>query len=243
MDNQKLTKKQKRELARKTRRAVQEKEKKMKFLYKTVVWIVAIGIICFAGYRFFVWISTPVDNVIDQEILGDLSKDWVKGDPDAVVTLVEYGDFQCPACGAYFQVLKSIVEDDSQNIKIVYRHFPLSNIHTNAISAALASEASGLQGEFWGMHDKLFDNQDEWSDSRDPIDIFVDYANDLDLDVDKFRVDFESELVANLVNEDIDTGNRIGINSTPSFILNGEKVMLTRNIDDFVNKITSKISK
>src|SRR3989344_7541669 len=92
-------------------------------------------------------------------------KDWVRGKMDAPITVVEYGDFQCPACGAYYPVLKKLEGEFHDSLRVVYREFPLTTIHANAWGAAVAAEAAGKQGKFWEMHDALFEDQKVWTDT------------------------------------------------------------------------------
>jgi len=89
--------------------------------------------------------------------------DHTKGNPDAAVKLVEYGDYQCPACAGVNPAVNQVIENMGEDIMLVYRHFPLVNIHPNALAAAYAAEAAAIQGKFWEMHDKLYENQQEWS--------------------------------------------------------------------------------
>ena len=153
----------------------------------------------------------------------------IKGSPSSAVTLIEYSDFQCPACQAYEAVVDEIVTKYSDRITFVYRHFPLVTIHPNAEMAARASEAAANQGKFWEMHDLLFDRQDDWSALGDPTTLFVAYAELLALDKDQFISDLSSSDVRDRVRADMNEGNAAGINATPTFYLNGEPVTFPRD--------------
>lgn len=157
----------------------------------------------------------PVDVVSDT--------DWVKGATTTGVTMVEYSDFQCPACAAYFPLIEEVYSKESSNFQFVYRHFPLSQ-HANAIPAAQAAEAAGKQGKFWLMYEKLFTTQDNWATSTDAKTVFVGYAKELELDMTKFETDYSSKEVMAKIDADLKSGLKAGVNSTPSFYINGKKV-------------------
>src|SRR3989338_2093696 len=118
-------------------------------------------------------------SVNSQELLKIIENDWVKGNKEAKVTLIEYSDFQCPACGAYYPVVKQLNEEVGDKIVIAYRNFPLRQVHQNAQIAAQAAEAAGKQGKFWEIHDMLFENQKEWSSYVNAKEIFIKYAQSL----------------------------------------------------------------
>lgn len=238
MSEEKLTKKEKRELAREEKQKKREQEELRGKSKKLVNWVLVAAVLGFVGYRFYVWVNTPVDNTVATEVTEVAEEEWVKGDPQAEHTLIEYGDFQCPSCAGHAPFVAGLVSEQ-ENLKVVYRHFPLVNIHPNAMPAALASEAAGQQGKFWEMHDILYDRQSEWSGAGNPAETFSGYAEELELDMEKYQADFESEEVRTAVNNDILSGNRGGVDSTPTFILNGSRVVLTRNINDFVDKVRS----
>jgi len=169
--------------------------------------------------------------------------DWVKGNRDAKIVLIEYSDFQCPACGFYFHLLKKLEEEFGENIAIVYRHFPLSSIHPNAKFAAYAAEAAGKQGKFWEMHDLIFINQSEWSDKKNVYEIFIRYAQSLNLNIDQFKKDFSSKEIKQKIENSYKNALKLGLDSTPTFFLNGKKIANPRNYEDFKNLIIENINK
>lgn len=144
------------------------------------------------------------------------------GDATAVVTLIEYSDFQCPACAAFEPLLQEVSAAYGTQVRTVYRHFPLYTLHPNAESAALAAEAAGLQGKFWEMHDLLFDRQADWDELAAPIDMFIAYAGLLEIDIEQFKNDLASDVVRDRVKVDVSSGNAAGISATPTFYLNGQ---------------------
>lgn len=147
--------------------------------------------------------------------------DRTKGNENAKIELIEYSDFQCPACGAYYPYVKQITEEFSGQIRFAYRHFPLRQ-HKNAELAGRAAEAAGKQNKFWEIHDLLFENQQTWSNSDKAGDIFTVFAAKLDLDVEKFGADINSKEVKDKVADDLKSGLSIRVNATPTFILNGK---------------------
>ncbi|PRY11306.1 thioredoxin-like protein [Pontibacter ummariensis] len=145
--------------------------------------------------------------------------DQQTGSSNAPVTLVEYGDYQCPHCAQAHPLVKQLLEEKGDQVRFVYRNFPLSQSHAMAKPAAQAAEAAGQQGKFWEMHDMIFENQKQLD--QDSLNKF---AESLDLDVGKFSKDKESEEVASKVEEDFESGIRSGVNGTPSFFINGERL-------------------
>lgn len=158
---------------------------------------------------------------VDQNVL--IKDDSYKiGTSSAKVTMVEFADFQCPACGAAFPNVKRVVEENKDRMLYVYRHFPLPQ-HKNAQVAAEAAEAAGEQGKFWQMHDLLFENQIDWSESDKPLDIFVSYATQIGLDTDKFKQAVEGKKFGGKINRDKGDGVSAGVNATPTIFINNQK--------------------
>jgi protein-disulfide isomerase len=146
----------------------------------------------------------------------------IKG--DGAVKLVEYGDFQCPACGQYYPVVTQVVDKYSQDITFQFRNNPLVSIHPNAFAGSRAAEAASKQGKFWEMYDKLFGNQQDWSSASNPMSFFETYAKQLGLNVDQFKKDFASSAVNDTINADLAQGKKIGVKATPTFELNGKVI-------------------
>jgi protein-disulfide isomerase len=183
--------------------------------------------------------SAPDANKDNQS--GQLSS-HVVGTGTTGVTLTEYGDFQCPACFQYYPLVKQVKEKYGDRIKFQFRHFPLSEIHQNAIIAARAAEAAGLQGRFFEMHDKLYENQKTWEATTNPGQIFEDYASQLALNVDKFRTDMKSEQTNRTVQADRSEAKRLGYSSTPTFEINGAQVEPPRDLQSFYKLIDDAIA-
>lgn len=145
----------------------------------------------------------------------------IKG--SGVVTIVEFSDFQCPACLSVQQPLTQILAKYEGKVELVYRHFPLVSIHPNAMMASYASEAADMQGKFWEMHDMLFAKQGEWSGLGDPKEAFAAYSESLGMDKSKFVVDMESQDAKDAVTTDILASTRYRLSGTPTFFVNGVK--------------------
>lgn len=135
------------------------------------------------------------------------------------VVLEEYGDYQCPPCGQLYPELKQIEHEYGNQLQIVFHHFPLTRIHKNALAAAHAAEAARNQNKFWEMHDRLYRNQKEWVDQDDPRPVFVSYARQLNLNVEQFNNDMDSNQVDQRVSADIQRGANAGVTGTPTVFI------------------------
>lgn len=151
------------------------------------------------------------------------------------VTLVEFGDFQCPACGAFFPIVEQIKSAHTDTVEFVFRHFPLSQ-HANAIPAALAAEAAGKQGQFWNMYEVLYKNQNDWAESSDARNMYIEYAKRINLNVEEFTKDFDNKVGQAKVDQDQGDGISLGVNSTPTFYVNGEKLENNSALKDTIEQ-------
>ncbi len=143
-------------------------------------------------------------------------RDHIRGPLDAPVSLVEYGDYECPYCGAAHPIVDAIQKEMGNSLRFVFRHFPLTTVHAHAQLAAEAAEAAGAQGQFWAMHHVLYDNQQHLDDAD-----VIAYAEALQLDVRRFGRDLAEHAHVQKVREDFMSGVRSGVNGTPSFFING----------------------
>lgn len=179
--------------------------------------------------------SVAPPKVSDEKLL--LGEDSHKVATDsAKVTIVEFGDYQCPACRVANPTVLQILRDYQSKVTFVFRNFPLP-MHKNAQISAEAAEAAAAQGKFWEMHDKLYESQNSWAQSDKPIDLFVSYAQEIGLDVDKFKADIESNKYADRISRDQTDGNTLGVNSTPTFFINGVKLVGSPNYSTIKGKI------
>lgn len=178
---------------------------------------------------------------INQELLVRADSPKI-GSLSASVTLVNFGDFQCPACGAYYPVVKKLTETYKGSLILVFRHFPLPS-HANAMPAARAAEAAGKQGKFWEMHDKIYETQRDWSAEKNPTEMFVGYAKSFGLNEEQFKKDMASSDVQKRIDNDVVDANTIGINATPTFFVNGEKIANPRSFEDFEAVIKAALTR
>jgi protein-disulfide isomerase len=145
----------------------------------------------------------------------------IRGNPDASVTLEEYGDFQCPPCGMFATFAGQLEKEYDSRLRVIFRNFPLK-MHEHAQEAALAAEAAGLQGHFWEMHDVLYREQDTWSKAPNVRELFESYAGMIGLDLDRFKKDMDGEQVKARVDADRQRGESLGINITPTLFINNQ---------------------
>ncbi|MGK2848716.1 MAG: DsbA family protein [Minisyncoccota bacterium] len=179
--------------------------------------------------------------VAPNPILAVQENDWVRGDKEAPVTIVEYLDFECEACGAYYPIIKQLEKEFEGKLKVVTRYFPLPG-HKNSMEAALAVEAAGRQGKFFEMHDLLFESQKEWSEK--PLsnpDLFLPYAEKLGLDMNKFNQDRKEAAVIARVDKNKKEADQLKLNGTPSFFLNGRAIKSPNTLEDFQSLIQKEI--
>jgi len=143
---------------------------------------------------------------------------------EAVVTLEEFGDYQCPPCGALHPTLKKLKQEFGPNLNLVFRNLPLTTIHKNALAAAQAAEAARVQNRFWEMHDLLYENQNLWTDDINPRTIFLKFAADLGLDTELFVRDMDGEQVKLRIEADQDAAAELGVIGTPTILLDGRQL-------------------
>lgn len=213
---------------------------------KTWAIFAAICVLLIGG---LVWMSR--DNRIDvsninshqaqpgTEASGEIP-DWTKGSDDPKVVIVEYADFQCPGCANSSPTLSQVASQYGDHVQLIFRHFPLTNIHPHSRAAAAATEAAGKQGKFWEMHDRLFASQGEWSNASGATrtDIFADYAETLGLDREKFVEDLTSRDIVAKINYDVALGRELGVNGTPAIYVDGEKIEQWYKDDKLVSQNT-----
>jgi Na+:H+ antiporter, NhaA family len=147
----------------------------------------------------------------------------IRGNPDAPVTLEEFGDFQCPPCGKFSEFVEELLKEYNPRLRLVFRNFPLSG-HEHAREAALAAEAAGLQGKFWEMHDTLYREQDTWSKAPNVRELFESYAGTIGLDVDHFKKDMDGDKARERVDSDRALADFLGVKATPTLFINNRPV-------------------
>jgi Na+/H+ antiporter NhaA len=163
-------------------------------------------------------IAGTIEEIVDLAEDVDPERDHIRGAEDAPVTLVEYGDYECPYCGQAEEVVRELLLSFGDDVRYVWRHLPLNDVHTHAQLAAEAAEAAGAQGAFWEMHDKLLEHQEEIA----PRDIRR-YADELALDMERFAKDVHAHAYAGRVADDVGSADASGVAGTPSFFINGQR--------------------
>lgn len=152
------------------------------------------------------------------------------------VILEEYGDYQCPPCGILFPVLKQIEHEYGDQVRFVFRHFPLTKIHTNAMMAAQAAEAARNQGKFLQMHDRLYGTQNGWKDLADARPTFIGYARELGLNLEQFTRDMDSPAVAQRITSDMQRGAGVGVTGTPTVFIDGQMLRFEATTADGIRQ-------
>lgn len=211
------------------------------FEKKVFAGVIFFSVLIFAIAVFFINKTQSSTSIVGKEqakeILAVKSDDWVKGNPDALVTVVEYLDFECEACRVYYPIIKQLKEEYKDKVRFVVRYFPLPG-HKNSMTSAVAVEAAGKQGKFWEMHDKLYDTQKDWGEKQVTTpSVFEDYARQIGLDMEKYKNDINSSEVRDRINRDKSSASSLGIQGTPTFFINGEKIPNPKGYEDFKSLI------
>ena len=240
MENQKLTKKERYELKKQDKHEILQKLEKQRKARRFLFWGGGRLILAVAVWGVSKWAVNTAPDYTDKSVDVVTDTDWIKGNPESKVTLLEYADFQCPACQTYYFFVKQLEEEFGDKIKIVFRHLPLRSIHARAQLAGQAAEAAGLQGKFWEMHNVLFEKQSEWTTGNHE-DLFVNYAREMGLDVEQFKIDLESQPVQDKVDSGYLNAVNAGLTSTPSFFINGKKISNPRDYNTFKNLINEAL--
>ncbi|MGB0848263.1 MAG: DsbA family protein [Thiolinea sp.] len=224
-----MNKRERQQLNREKKQAAADRNKKL----------IRYGIFALLGLLAIMMLMNLTRNIGLEvpELTEITANDHVKGYEKAPLTLVEYSDFQCPACRAQHNAIDAAWKDIRRHVKIVYRHYPLVRIHKNATLAAHYAEAAGRQDKFWEMHDALFAAQSAWSNLPDPASTFDGYAERLKLDMTRLKSDLESEELKDKVKADVVSGQNAGVRSTPTLFLDGELLSNVRDRQSLIDAI------
>lgn len=233
------------QVSKKDERELRQQSAQFRAKMKKAAWI-AITVAFFGG---IIWLSmsgsgsgSKQESTVPNELLTIASDDYAVGPATAPVTLVEYLDFECEACGAYFPLVKQLEQEFPNDIRVVRRYFPLPG-HKNGMTAALAVEAAARQGKYEEMHDLLFTEQKNWGEKPAPTpEVFEGYAQQIGLDLAKFKEDVTSQSVKDRVQRDFNSGNKLGNNGTPTFFLNGKKISNPNGFEPFKKLINDAIA-
>src|SRR5438552_135127 len=164
-----------------------------------------------------------------------------RGPENAQVTLVEFGDYQCPSCGAYHPFVKEILNRYPQQVRLEFHHFPLISIHPNSMAASKAAEAAGEQGHYWEMHDALFEYQTQWSTQPDPKPYFAAMANRIGINAQIFLQAMDSPQLQERILKDVERGEDAKVDSVPTFFIDGQRVHINLSMEDFVQVVEAHL--
>jgi protein-disulfide isomerase len=149
-----------------------------------------------------------------------------RGSSGAPITLIEFGDYQCPTCAAFSPVVNQVLRQHADQVRLEFHYYPLGSIHRNAMAAAIAAESAAEQNRFWEMHDLLFERQPVWANTPDPKPEFLSYAKQIGIDPEKFSQSMNSAAVQQKVLEDLNRAQRLNLNEVPTFYVNGYRLLL-----------------
>ena len=166
-----------------------------------------------------------------------------RGPENAQVTLVEFGDYQCPSCGAFHPIVQEVLHRYPTQVRLEFHHFPLVTVHPNTMLASQAVEAAGEQGKYWEMHDAVFEHQMEWAGSPNPEPIFITLASGIGLDINKFMQALRSPEIQQRILKDVERGQDAKVEATPTFFIDGQQIHVRLSIEDFVQAIESHLHK
>jgi protein-disulfide isomerase len=198
---------------------------------KSYIWIGAV-IIILIGLMF--WGVSSGNNINPPFAVDAVHPlDHVQGNATSSVVVIEYSDFECPACRSYYSVMKQLMVEFGSRVAFVYRDFPLIEIHANSEFAARAAEAAGKQGKFWEMHDLLFEKQDEWASAANPEVMFESYAVLLGISIKQFKIDFGSKEIGDFVKAERASAIKLKLSGTPTFFINGKQIENPNSVDAF----------
>ncbi|OGM98818.1 MAG: hypothetical protein A2915_01550 [Candidatus Yanofskybacteria bacterium RIFCSPLOWO2_01_FULL_41_34] len=205
--------------------------------------ISGVGVIFFALFALLIYKTNTGSQIAIADpnlLIGQLS--YMTGTKDAKVNIVEFGDYQCPACAYASPIVQELVKayKNNPNVNFVFRNFPLPQ-HSNAMISAEASEAARVQGKFLEMSEMLYGRQNEWSGNSKALEIFIGYAKELGLDINLFTDSVSQEKFKDIIIKDRSDGQALGVNSTPSFFINGEKLNGIPGLEEFKKIIDGKL--
>lgn len=200
---------------------------------KYVAFLIIAGMLILAVVAGAVLIKTRQSDQVGSEVPAEEVATSV---PRSVITLEEFGDYQCPPCAQLHPTLRGLKKQHGPGLNFVFRNLPLLSVHKNALPAAQAAEAARMQNRFWEMHDLLYENQAIWAESKAPKTQFLKFATDLGLDITRFETDMAGDQVRFRLEADRDAAVRLGIDETPAILINGRKLRTEATNADGVQK-------
>lgn len=240
---ERLTKDERKKLRQEEWKKELDADHKRKIRNRILTWGIGALILAFAVWFLVAVVNQPAPAATDTAIKmpAITTSDLQDGPKNAPLQLVEYADFQCPSCRAYYPVVKQLQQEFKGKLLFVYRYFPLSSIHHNAVNAAAAAAAANKQGKFWEMHDKLFETQDDWAASTNARVTFVTYAQQLGLNTDQFKKDFDDPTIEKSIKNSEQNALDLGLQGTPTFFLNGKELALPNGYDAFKKLLSDQL--
>lgn len=241
-----LTKEEKKKLRQEEWQKKLASEQKKKAMNRVLWWIGGLALVAFSVWFIISLVNTPSSSNTSATTLtapGPKTTDMTYGNPKAKVVLTEYADFQCPGCGAYYPIVKQLTEQYKNKLLFVYRFFPLTNIHQNALSSAEAAYAASLQGKFWPMHDLLFSHQTDWAELADPTADYTSYAKQVGLNIPQWQKDMTSPATATYIKGQEQAALNLGLPGTPSFFVNGKQIQNPPSFEAFKQLIDQALAK
>jgi len=186
--------------------------------------------------------AKPVDSIVGTKST-PTAKGWTRGNPAAKTVLIEFADFQCGSCGRASVVVGELIKKHGEELLLVFKHFPLEVVHRNALIASQAAEAAGRQYKFWEMYELLFKHQVDWANVPDAQTFFLNYAAELQMDLEKFQRDLWDSELRDKIYKDVLEGQVAQVTQTPTFFLNGVRMPTTKSEAEFEQLITDAIRK
>lgn len=243
------SKQERRELRQEEKTKEQRRRQLQRLYRRTAIWAIVLLGVGGAIFGMIKLAQSPADSIAPARegepvsVAAVAENDWVKGNRGSNVILIEYSDFQCPACASYYPLIERLADEFGNDIAVVYRHFPLG-IFPHSRIAAQAAEAAGRQGKFWEMHKLIFDGQRLWANQRrgQAEETFLSYAAQLNLDIEQFSADTNSKETIDKINGDYQSGINARVSSVPTFFLNGERIQNPRSYEEFRALIQAAIA-
>jgi len=207
-----------------------------------IVIIVAVGVAAAAA----VYLSRepqPVTETSAAATLDTKGGGHFRGPENAAVTLVEFGDYQCPSCKAFAPVVQEVLNRYPKQVRLEFHHYPLISIHPNSMAASLAAEAAGEQGKYWEMHDQIFEYQERWAPSSNPEPEFLAMASRIGLNANAFMQAMRSPQLRDRIIQDVVRAREANVEAVPTFFIDGQQVHVPLSVNAFVDVIDARLKK
>ncbi|HEY2385136.1 MAG TPA: thioredoxin domain-containing protein [Terriglobia bacterium] len=214
-----------------------------KFMKPVIVIILAVGVAAGAAVFLSRGSDQPVENPSTPSRAEIKPGGHSRGPQNAPVTLVEFGDYECPVCGTWYPFVNELLTRYPDKLRLEFHHYPLVSVHPNAMAGAMAAEAAGEQGKYWEMHDALFEHQREWGESPNPKPYFMNFASHIGLDLNRFEQSLSSPGLQSRILTDVSQAQDLHIEGTPTFFLNGQLIQPKLNMEELVQLVETRLHK